>query len=72
MKKRAVSGARAKTGRQQAPKPNRRKPLRPKRSDASKKAVSSAPNQDAEVARLTRELAKEHQRGHADRAGPDR
>ena len=57
MKKRAnVSGTRAKTRRQQAPKPSRRKPLRPKRSDASKIAFSSAPNQDAEVARLTREL----------------
>jgi hypothetical protein len=32
------------------------KSLRPKRRDASKTGLSSAPNQDAEVTRLTREL----------------
>ena len=42
-------------------KTRRRKPVMPKRSDASKTAPSSAPVQDAEVARLNRELHEAHE-----------
>jgi two-component system, NtrC family, sensor kinase len=49
MKRRSKAGG-------QASKTRHLKPLRPKRTVASKTGFSSAPNQDAEVARLTREL----------------
>ena len=56
MKKRSRAGG-------EVSKARRRKALKPKRRDASKTASSSAPIQDAEVARLTRELdeAREQQ-----------
>ena len=51
-----------------APKARHRKALKPKRRDASNTASSSAPIQDAEVARLTRELneAREQQTATTD------